>query len=154
MLATHWLNLGNLGSERDRNPELIFRKRNGRIYRGRAWFRVVSLSVPKSQDISQKGHSGCPSGSVWALWDLDEVITPNHFYGSGIAAFMGLEHGCRVISLFVESLFSQDNSHFGCPLGSIWKFLDLNKIIALTDKNQNFLTSFHQFCDNPTQQGT
>ena len=44
-----------------------------------------------------------------------------------MAAFMGVEHGSRVVSLFISRILAI----FGCPLGSIWAFLDLNKIITL-----------------------
>ena len=46
-----------------------------------------------SQDIGLKGHFGCQLGSILAFWDLNEIRTPNHFYGSGMATFMGEEHG-------------------------------------------------------------
>ena len=94
--------------------------------RVRAWFQGRSSS--RSQDISQRGHFGYPLGSIWAFWNRNEIITPNHFYGSGIAAYLGLEHGFRVVSLFFRFQDIGQKGHFGCPLGSIWAFWDLKEI--------------------------
>ena len=60
------------------------------------------------QDIGQKGHFGCPLGSIWAFWDLNEIRTTKYFYGSGMAAFMGIEHGIlRVVSLLVSRILAK-----------------------------------------------
>ena len=100
------LNLGILGSERDRNPELLFWKRNGRIYGGRAWFQGRIFF--RSQYIGQKGHFDiCTLGSVWAFWNLNEIRTLNHFNGSRMAAFMGVEHSFRVLSLSIPKILSK-----------------------------------------------
>ena len=119
------LNLGILESERDKNPELLFWKRNGRIYGGRAWFQGRIFF--RSQYIGQKGHFdickvwfqglisflfqdnghfGCPLGSILAFCDINEIKTTNHFYGSGMAEFMGVEHGSRVVSLLISRIMA------------------------------------------------
>ena len=95
------LNLVILGSERVKNPKLLVWKRNGRIFGNRVWFQG------RSQDIDQKGHFGCLLGSVWAFWDMNEIRTPNHFYGRGMNTFSGVEHGFRVVSLFVSKIMAK-----------------------------------------------
>ena len=65
----------------------------------------------RSHDIGQKYHLGCPLGSVWAFWDLNEIRTHNF--------------GCRAWFQNPISFRSQDivqKGNFGCPLGSICVF--------------------------------
>ena len=81
------LNSGIFGSERDKNYKPLLWERNGRIYGGRAKFQGCICFC--SKDIGQKGHFGYPLSPIWALWDLNEIMTSNHFYGSVMAAFMG-----------------------------------------------------------------
>ena len=70
---------------------------------------VSGLYVFPFKDIGQKGHFGCPLiiGSIWAFCDLHEIRTPHHFYGCGMAAFMGVEHGFSVVSLFVSNIMAK-----------------------------------------------
>ena len=155
-----WLRLGILGSARDKNPKPLLWKRNGRIYRCRAWFQSPIWISFRSQNIVHKGHFDCPFGSIWVFWnlriqgpqntsmkvewlhllegkasfqgrisfrsqdsgqngrfgcllgsilaycDLNEMRTPNHFYGSGMAEFMWVEHDSRVVSLCVSRILA------------------------------------------------
>ena len=49
------------------------------------------------QDNGQNGNFGCPLGSIRAFWDLYEIGTPNHFYGTGMAALTEVELSFRVV---------------------------------------------------------
>ena len=75
----------------------------------------------RSHDIGQKYHLGCPLGSVWAFWDLNEIRTPNYFHGSGMAAFMGVGHGFKVVSRFVSKIMAKNS--FWLPIGLNLAFL-------------------------------
>ena len=67
--------------------------------------------------------------SIWAFWDLNEIMTPNHFYGSGMAVFMEIEHGLRVVSLYVSNIMVKV-AILAVQWAQFLAFLDHNKIMT------------------------
>ena len=88
----------------------------------RAWFEGLISS--RFQNIGQKGHSGCPLGSIWAFWNLNEIITSNFLRKRNSRIYGGGAWFQDHISFRFQD--SGQNGHFGCPLGLIWAFWDLN----------------------------
>ena len=79
------------------------------------------------QDYGKNGHFCCPLGSIWAFWDLKNIITPITFIE------VELPHLCSCRAWFQGRIFfcfqgNGENRHFSCPLGSSWVFWDLYKI--------------------------
>ena len=56
-------------------------------------FRVVYLFFPKIIAKMAISAAQCSLDSILASCDMNEMKTPNHFYGSRMAAFMGVERG-------------------------------------------------------------
>ena len=64
---------------------------NGTIFVDQ-FFEMVPFAGKKGRNFL-----GCPLGSVRAFRDLYEIRTPNHCYGTGLAAFMRVELGFTVV---------------------------------------------------------
>ena len=64
------------------------------------------VSLPVLKILAKKGHFGCPLGLSWAFWDPNEIKIPNHFFGSGIAVFIGFKHGFRIASISVSKILN------------------------------------------------
>ena len=75
--------------------------------------------------MAKKCHFGCPlaTGLNLGILGSEQDNNPKLLYGSVMAVFMGVEHGCKAVSFLVSKIMAKK-----AILAAHWAFWDRKKI--------------------------